>query len=154
MKITVLGSANYDTFIIVERPPEMGETITTNSLHTACGGKGANQAVSIGKLGYNVDFVGQFGNDAVKETIYNEMVNFHVNMSKVKIVEGQPTGQAFILSYHNKDNSIIVVGGANMDWSNNDLHGLKESISTCKIPNFYYSKIFVTSEGNSRRNQH
>jgi ribokinase len=130
-KITVLGSVNYDSFIFVERPPEIGETITASGLKTACGGKGANQAVTIGKLGYSVDFVGQFGGDSVAEIIKNEMISSCVNLSKSSTVSQLPTGQAYIFSYPSKDNSIVVVGGANMDWSSNNLNSLKESISSC-----------------------
>jgi ribokinase len=137
-KITVLGSVNYDTFVFVERPPEIGETILGSNLKTACGGKGANQAVTIGKQGYKVDFVGQFGSDACREEIQEQMKRDGVNLDKTRTVQGLPTGQAYILSYPNKDNSIIVIGGANMEWSGNDLNALKESISTCKkkINNF------------------
>ena len=131
-KITVLGSVNWDTFVFVERPPEVGETITASGLKTACGGKGANQAVTIGKQGYIVDFVGQFGSDPLKEVIHAQMKKDNVNLDNTKVVDGLPTGQAYILSFPNKDNSIIVVGGANMDWSGNNLEGLKESIATCK----------------------
>jgi sugar/nucleoside kinase (ribokinase family) len=63
--------------------------------------------------------------------IQEQMKRDGVNLDNTRTVEGLPTGQAYILSYPNKDNSIIVVGGANMDWSGNDLNALKESISTC-----------------------
>lgn len=130
-KITVLGSANYDTFIKVDRAPEMGETISSNSLAQACGGKGANQAATIGKLGFSVEFIGQIGNDSQGKILFDDLIKFGVNTQFLKVLDNQPTGQAFILSYPNKDNSIIIVGGANMDWSNNDLKGLEESIATC-----------------------
>ncbi len=131
-KITVLGSANYDTFIKVERTPEVGETISSNSLVQACGGKGANQAAAIGKLGFSVDFIGQVGNDSQGKILADDLEKFGVTTKYLKILDNQPTGQAFIFSYPNKDNSIIIVGGANMDWFQNDLKGLEESISTCK----------------------
>lgn len=131
-KITVLGSVNFDSFVFVERPPEIGETITASKLKTACGGKGANQAVTIGKLGHPVDFVGQFGGDSVATTIKNEMISNNVDLSHSLSIPDLPTGQAYIFSYPNKDNSIVVVGGANMDWSSNNLNSLKASISSCK----------------------
>jgi ribokinase len=131
-KITVLGSANYDTFIKVDRTPEMGETISSNSLIQACGGKGANQAAAIGKLGFSVDFVGQIGNDSQGKILADDLKKFGVMSQYLKVLDNHPTGQALILSYPNKDNSIIIVGGANMDWSQNDLKGLDHSISTCK----------------------
>jgi len=130
-KITVLGSANYDTFIKVDRAPEMGETISSNSLIQACGGKGANQAATIGKLGFDVEFIGQIGNDSQGKILADDLTKFGVKIGNLKVLDNQPTGQAFILSYPNKDNSIIIVGGANMDWSKNDLKGLEESIWTC-----------------------
>jgi len=132
LKITVLGSANYDFFMKVDRAPEMGETISSNSLVQACGGKGANQAATIGKLEFPVDFVGQLGNDSQGKILKENLDKFGVNTKYLNTIDHQPTGQAFILSYPNKDNSIIIVGGANMDWSKNDLKGLEESISTCK----------------------
>lgn len=150
IKITVLGSANYDTFVKVDRAPEMGETISSNSLIQACGGKGANQAAAIGKLGYTVDFVGQVGKDSQGEILSENLKKFGVNVDHLNILENQPTGQAFILSYPNKDNSIIIVGGANMDWSKNDLKGLEESIKTCKFFFiFNLSKIIINAKRNS-----
>jgi len=143
-KITVLGSANYDTFIKVDRAPEMGETISSNSLIQACGGKGANQAASIGKLGFRVDFIGQIGKDSQGKIIADDLKKFGVNIEHLSIIESQPTGQAFILSYPNKDNSIIIVGGANMDWIGNYLKGLEESIASCNffiIHYIYYNNL-------------
>lgn len=135
-KITVLGSANYDTFVKVKRAPEMGETISADSLAQACGGKGANQAATIGKLGFKVDFVGQVGDDSQGKILTEDLKSFGVNTHFVKVVDNEPTGQAFILSYPNKDNSIVIVGGANMDWKTNDLKGLEDSLSTCNNKNF------------------
>jgi ribokinase len=131
-KLTVIGSANYDTFIEVERVPEIGETISGKSLKNACGGKGANQAAAIGKLGYRVCFVAQVGKDSSGATILNELKKNNVNVKSVKELDDMPTGQAFILTYPNKDNSIVIVGGANMDWKQNDLDDMKKSIYMCK----------------------
>lgn len=132
-KITVLGSGNYDTFISVERAPEKGETISASSLKNSSGGKGANQAAAIGSLGYSVDFVCQVANDSSGETLMKELKEHNVDMKYCKVLEGSSTGQAFILSYPDHDNSIVIVGGANMDWKGNDLEGLKKSLSDCKI---------------------
>jgi ribokinase len=131
-KITVLGSANYDTFIKIDRAPEIGETISSNGLIQACGGKGANQAAAIGKLGYSVDFVGQVGKDSSGVTITKQLEEYKVNTEHIKVLDNQPTGQAFIFSYPSKDNSIVIVGGANMDWKENNLESLKSSLQSCK----------------------
>src|SRR4051812_14690654 len=115
-KIAVLGSACYDTFMLVDRSPEMGETISAKSITTACGGKGANQAATVGKLGYNVDFIFQLGNDSSGQTLQKELKQNNVNIDNVTILNEVSTGQAFIFSYPNKNNSIVIVGGANVKW--------------------------------------
>jgi ribokinase len=131
-KITVLGSANWDTFIKVDRAPEMGETISSNGLATASGGKGANQAACIGKLSYKTDFIAQVGKDGAGNAILSELDSYGVNNQYIHKHSSEPTGQAFIFSYPNADNSIVIVGGANTHWSENDLTGLKASLNGCK----------------------
>lgn len=37
--ITVLGSANYDYFLKINRPPAIGETISSNGTSECLGGK-------------------------------------------------------------------------------------------------------------------
>lgn len=134
-KIVVLGSANYDTFISVDRAPEEGETISASSLKTACGGKGANQAAVLGKLRYNVDFICQIGKDSSGDIIFNELKSYGVNLEHSKVHYTETTGQAFILSYKNGDNSIVIVGGANMNWKDNDLVGVTNALENCKFLN-------------------
>ena len=62
-KIIVLGSINMDLVTVVDRKPKDGETISGKSFFMAHGGKGANQAVSIARLGKKVKFLGKVGND-------------------------------------------------------------------------------------------
>jgi ribokinase len=129
-KVTVLGSCSIDTFMLIDRNPELGETISANELKTACGGKGANQASTIGKLGFKVDFVGQVGSDAGGETILNEIRRNNVNVDYMKVVENEFSGQAFIFLYPSKDNSIVIAGGSNMNWKSNNLEDLNASLSS------------------------
>ena len=53
-QVVVLGSLNYDMLFRQQRMPEIGETYTADSLQTASGGKGANQAVQCARLGIPV----------------------------------------------------------------------------------------------------
>ena len=129
--ITVLGSANYDYFFVVDRMPALGETLHASSLMTCCGGKGANQASSIGKQNYNVNFVAQVGNDSAGQVIVETLKEFNVDSSSVGIVEKIPTGQAYIFSLPNKDNSIVLVGGANSKWGQESLKDLDKHLKKC-----------------------
>lgn len=134
-KITVLGSGNGDIFVSIDRIPEMGETISGHNLKYTCGGKGANQAVCIGKLGYKIDWVGQVGKDGAGQNLINEFKKNNVNTDYITEHVSEPTGTAFIFNFPNKDNSIVIVGGANMNWENNNLENLKLSLKSCKLYN-------------------
>ena len=61
--IAVFGSINMDLVIYSDENPEEGETVFGNSFETFQGGKGANQAVAISRLGGEVTFIGRVGND-------------------------------------------------------------------------------------------
>ncbi|WP_257003256.1 PfkB family carbohydrate kinase, partial [Streptococcus pneumoniae] len=49
-KIVVVGSISMDLVMRTKRIPEGGETIFGDSFNIVPGGKGANQAVAIGRL--------------------------------------------------------------------------------------------------------
>jgi len=47
----VVGSANQDLTSVTGTLPSIGETVIGSDFSTACGGKGANQAVAAASLG-------------------------------------------------------------------------------------------------------
>ena len=63
MKLAVVGSINTDMTVTAERIPLKGETLMGDSLSYIPGGKGANQAVAMAKLGAEVEMFGCVGND-------------------------------------------------------------------------------------------
>ena len=67
--IAVIGSANADLIVQVDRRPDGGETILGSDLVVTAGGKGANQAVAAGLQGGAVRFVGCVGEDANGELL-------------------------------------------------------------------------------------
>jgi ribokinase len=62
--IVVVGSINVDLVATAEYIPAPGETISGSSFQIHSGGKGANQAVAIARLGYPVSLIGCIGEDA------------------------------------------------------------------------------------------
>lgn len=117
--LLVVGSANLDIFMKVNNPPEKGETISASGLEQSIGGKGCNTAISIGKLGYNIEFFGQIGNDSAGKLILKSLNDSSVNHNNVKVLQDNVSGQAYILSYPDGNNSIVIVGGANTNWDIN-----------------------------------
>jgi len=110
MKILVFGSINVDMVFSVNHMVLPGETIKSSSMKKNAGGKGANQSVALAKSGSEVYFAGRVGADGLwlKEILADN----GVDTTYLKEVEG-PTGQAIIQLDKNKQNSIIILPGAN-----------------------------------------
>jgi ribokinase len=110
--IVVVGSINLDLVASTDRIPQVGETVIGRSFATFFGGKGANQAVAVARLGYPVSMVGNVGNDAFGIQLRNGLADDGVNTEYVGTVEGS-SGTALIITGANGENSIVVVPGAN-----------------------------------------
>ena len=121
--IVVVGSVNAD-LILESRLPLAGETISaTGGGITVAGGKGANQAATAGKLGYSTAFVGQTGRDAAGGMLREALGACGVSLQHTPAVSA-PTGQAVIILQPDGENSIIIVGGANVAWQAPDAAAL------------------------------
>ncbi len=109
--VLVIGSLNADLVIYTNKIPKPGETIKGEKFEINCGGKGANQAIAVSKLGGKVKMLGCVGNDANGEMLINHCRSYGVDISGVKVCECN-TGVA-VITVSNGDNSIILDGGAN-----------------------------------------
>lgn len=112
MKIAVVGSLNMDMVVTAPRIPLKGETITGQALHFVPGGKGANQAVALGRLGADVSMFGCVGEDDFGRQLIHTLAANGVKADQVRTLQGQTTGVAMI-TVGDGDNSIVVVPGAN-----------------------------------------
>ncbi len=113
LKCAVIGSVNMDMVVRVDKFPKPGETRTGDSFAVVPGGKGANQAVALGKLGGDVAMAGCIGFDASGDTYIENFKNNNVDISAVSRVPGCTTGTAVIEVERAGENHIIVVPGAN-----------------------------------------
>ena len=111
MKISVVGSINMDMTVTAERIPLKGETLKGENLRYIPGGKGANQAVAMARLGADVEMFGCVGNDSAGKALIQNMKEAGIETSHIKVIEGTPTGIAMITVGEN-DNTIVVVAGA------------------------------------------
>ncbi|KAG6600489.1 rbsK [Cucurbita argyrosperma subsp. argyrosperma] len=113
--LVVVGSANADIYVEIDRLPEEGETISARNGQTLAGGKGANQACCGGKLEYPTYFLGQVGEDAHGKLITAALEEGGVRLDHLTTVAAAPTGHAVVMLQSGGQNSIIIVGGANMN---------------------------------------
>lgn len=119
--IIVVGSINMDLVVQTNRAPVKGETLSGIAYQTIPGGKGANQAVAVAKLGGQVCFVGRVGNDGFGKKMMQAMKSEGIYDEYIVTDPESTTGMAFIVVESEGDNRIIVVPGANARVSNDDV---------------------------------
>lgn len=112
-RICVIGSINMDLVATVDRFPMPGETITGKTFGNYPGGKGANQAVAIGRLGGSVRMIGKVGNDIYGTQYLNVFSENTVQTLGVGIEKGVSTGIAVIEVDESGENHIVVIPGTN-----------------------------------------
>ncbi len=110
--LVVLGSANIDYTVAVERHPRPGETVLGGDVVTATGGKGANQALAAARKGGAPVFLGAVGDDPGGRQLLEALTDGGVDVA-VEVVAGAPTGVALITLARDGENSIVVAPGAN-----------------------------------------
>lgn len=112
-KIVVIGSLNMDHIVHVPHMVKQGETILAkDDLRFVPGGKGANQAYAIGKLGGDVCMLGKVGTDEAGKSMLQNLSEMAVDISKIELSDVS-TGTAWICVNEEGDNSIVVIPGAN-----------------------------------------
>lgn len=139
-KVVVVGSINMDLVTRCKRAPKGGETLFGEEFSQVPGGKGANQAVTIGKLGTNVIMLGKIGKDSFGKDMLASMEKNGVNIQHIE--EGEKaTGIAKIIVEESGQNRILVVAGANSEvdkeYVDRHLAAIKESdivVTQLEIP--------------------
>ena len=114
IKAAVMGSINMDIILSARRLPEVGENVLGSTYFYAHGGKGANQAIGLSRLGASVRMIGKVGNDANGESLIKNLQKNKVDASAVSS-EGSSTGLAAILIDGQGRNRIIIYEAANSE---------------------------------------
>lgn len=112
-KILIIGSVNLDSVVAVDHTPVTGETILSGDITFSLGGKGANQAYAIGKLGGAAAMLAAVGCDDGGKLLQDNLASVRVDVSCLKKLPDVSTGAAWIAVDRQGNNSIIVIPGAN-----------------------------------------
>lgn len=128
MSILVIGSFMMDLVVRTPRAPENGETIIGSNFSRFPGGKGANQAVAAARLGGQVTMAGKVGADAFGEQMIATLRKENIDTQHVLLDDAFPTGVGSITLDEQGNNRIVVVPGANLQYSTRDLRGLEDVI--------------------------
>lgn len=132
-KILVIGSLNIDMVMKVDHMLTAGETILCDGMKLVAGGKGANQACAAGRLGTDVTMLGAIGNDSHGEMQRDSLQRSGVDVSGLITKERVSTGTAFITVNKEGNNSIVVVQGANAQFTPEDIEAHRDLLEECEI---------------------
>ncbi|MEU0837571.1 ribokinase [Streptomyces sp. NPDC005969] len=131
--LLVVGSANADLVIGVERRPAAGETVLGSDLVVHPGGKGANQAVAAARLGARTAaLLAWVGDDAHGRLLLQSQREAGVDTVGV-LVGGAPTGVALITVDPSGDNSIVVSPGANARLTPEDVRAAASLLHASRV---------------------
>jgi len=112
-KIVVIGSSNMDMVVKTTHIPMPGETILSDSFFMNPGGKGANQAVAVARLGGDVIFISRLGKDLFGKQFSELFTSEGIDTRFIVYDEVHPSGIALITVDKAGENSIVVAPGAN-----------------------------------------
>ena len=130
--IVVVGSINIDLVANAEKIPAAGETVRGTDFQVHPGGKGANQAVAVARLGFPVQLIGKVGTDAFGEQLLSYLQQTGVDVHAVEKHTGT-SGVAIIAVSPDGENSIIVTPGANAQVTPEFLNAHRSTIRNAGI---------------------
>jgi len=132
-KIVVVGSCNTDMVVKSNRIPVPGETILGGNFMMNPGGKGANQAVAVARMGGNTTFISKTGNDLFGRQSVEMYSEENINTDFIFSDPNLPSGVALIMVDNNGENCIVVASGANASLSTQDIDKAKDVIESADI---------------------
>lgn len=121
-KVLVIGSANMDLSMNMYKVPEPGETLTDDGgvVYTP-GGKGANAALALKKLGADTVLSAKLGVDTHGQRLFKYYKEEGLDTDYIKVDRDNPTGFAAVLKESNGQNRIIYYPGANLSITRDNL---------------------------------
>lgn len=114
IRAAVMGSINMDIILNMEKVPDVGENVLGTDYGYACGGKGANQATGLARLGAQTKMIGKVADDTNGKKLVENLNKNGIDSSCVR-TDGSQTGMATIIIDGEGKNRIIVYEGANAE---------------------------------------
>jgi ribokinase len=132
-KILVVGSSNTDMVIKTKHLPRPGETVIGGTFFMNPGGKGANQAVTVARLGGQAVFICKTGSDVFGHQAHQLFEEEGIDTSYILLDSKNPSGVALITVDANAENCIVVASGSNANLLHEDVAKAKEAIEEAYI---------------------
>ncbi|MBW0767398.1 PfkB family carbohydrate kinase [Mammaliicoccus lentus] len=120
-EIITLGSINQDIFVNTKDYPKNGETVWVDSVNNQPGGKGANQAIALTKIGGKTKFIGAVGVDAHGENMIKNLQKHGVDTEFIVSKKGINTGTFIVILDSTGENTMLGTLGANNHLNDDDI---------------------------------
>lgn len=133
MSVLVVGSFMMDIITTTTTVPQPGQTVIGQNYNVFPGGKGINQAVSAKRLGSDVYMAGALGDDSYGSDFRNVMETEKINAQSV-LTKDKRTGLGnVVLNQDTAENQIIVIPGANLSYTIDDLNKIDELVKHANV---------------------
>jgi ribokinase len=133
MRVAVFGSINIDVTAYGERLPKPGETLRGERHALGLGGKGANQAAAASRLGVPTTLVGRVGKDPFGVEARRILADYGVGSNAIITDEAHGTGIAIIHVDRSGENTITIIGGANLAMNHTDVERAGPVFAAAKV---------------------
>lgn len=131
-KILVVGSLMMNQGIETSAIPEEGQTVMGESIQKSPGGKGANQAVQMARLGADVTLIGKIGRDQDGEELIKVCKEAGIHTEQVLYDDNLKTGASIVLLEIVPEEKVkkrsIIIPGASMAMTVDEIAYLEEEI--------------------------
>ncbi|HOW18769.1 MAG TPA: ribokinase [Phycisphaerae bacterium] len=131
--VVVVGSINMDLVVKTDRIPRPGETVLGGEFSTIPGGKGANQAVAVARLGETSTMIGRVGDDPFGRQLIAGLAEANVAVDHVSVTNGVSSGVALIVVDTKGENAICVAPGANQRLMPEDIDANEDVLASAKV---------------------
>ncbi|RLF00776.1 MAG: ribokinase, partial [Thermoprotei archaeon] len=129
----VVGTMHMDFVIYVDTLPKPGETVLGHKFETFPGGKGANQAVALARLGAEVYMVSRVGEDFVGKELLENAKRNNVKTDYIVVDSEEKSGVAFIIVDKEGENVIAVAPGVDNRICIKDLNKAEPAFSKASV---------------------
>jgi ribokinase len=133
MSVLVVGSFMTDVVARTKQKPKPGQTIRGEDFNIFLGGKGANQAISAYRQGSEISLTGALGNDSFGHQFKDFLVGEGIDISHVLFKDMQSGVGHIVVDELNGENQIIIIPGANLSYSTDDLLSKEKLFNNTKI---------------------
>ena len=132
-QVVVLGSLHLDIVIHASDRPRKGETLPGSAWGYKAGGKGANQAVAAAQFGVRTSMVGRVGDDDFGGRLLNHLKSAGVDTAHVRTDLEAGSGMSVAIIDAEGDYGAVIVSGANLRLSNEDLEEARDVIRNARV---------------------